>query len=387
MTTLEPGLGHEEAPILGELRLRYEATDNAVDKSVLRIRQALYLARTHRLPEAEGLPAEVREQWEAKGDNQQALKVHVWLWVLEGVLAFYRTSRTAGRTRLLQAHTAADRMGWRAERELSAAWLAHLAYVDNDYVGLLRWLPAAGLGTAALDESAARSSLTLACALQWFGHDALGAAWFARAREVARRTGDRAGIMAATANRTMLRLHDNWLAFVFAENLPHDTDALCQELNAILGYELLSGSASLQEQNEIARVRMSVMRGDDSQAHVQLARMAAAVERGSTGPLAIAVVIDAWLQGRRAEPAEAASALQRAEAAFAGAQALLDADDQATSRALMAQLANRAGQAQHGQALLGQAQAQRREVWSAFEPHRAALLALETEAAAHWPGA
>jgi hypothetical protein len=387
MTTLEPGLGPDEAPILGELRVRYEAADSAVDKTVLRIRQALYLARTHRLPEAEGLPAEVRGQWGDQGDNHQALRVHVWLWVLEGVLAFYRTSGSVGRTRLLQAHAAADRMGWRAERELSAAWLAHLAYVDNDYVGLLRWLPAAGLGTAALDESAARSALTLACALQWFGHDALGARWFGRAREVARRTGDRAGIMAATANRTMLRLHDNWLAFVFSERLPHDIDALRQELNAILGYEQLSGSASLQEQNEIARVRMSVMRGDDSQAHVQLARMAAAMERGSAGPLAMAAVIDAWLLGRQATPPDAQAALRRAEVAFAQAEASLDADDQASCRALMAQLARRAGEAEHAQGLLAHAQGQRSQVWSAFEPHRTALLALESEASAHWPGA
>lgn len=385
MSTAAPALTSEDPPILVELRLRFEATDDPVERTALRIRQALYLARTHRLPEADKVPAEVRAEWEGKGDNRQALRVFAWLWMLEGVLAFYRTSRPSEKTRLLQAHAAAEKAGWRAERELAAAWLAHMAYVENDYPALLRWLADTGLGTAALDESKARSSQTLACALQWFGEDGMAAAWFTRARDVARRTGDRAGIMAATANRAMLKLHDNWQAFCFGEPLPHDAEALRQELQAILGYEQLSGSASLQEQAEVARVRIAVMRDDEPQAQTQLSRMVSAEERRSQGTLAMAAVVQAWLAGRHAAPAQAQEAFALAQAVFERADPSgMDLDDQASCAMLIAQLARRAGQPARFEELYAGAQATREQVRAGLQPYRADLLALQALAEQHW---
>jgi hypothetical protein len=378
----------DEAPILVELRVRHDTTDDPVERAALRIRQALYLARTSRLPEAEALPDELRAHWQTRGDGPQALRVFTWLWVLEGVLDFYRTSRSTGRQRLLLAHAAAERAGWRAERELAAAWLAHLAYVDNDYPGLLRWLPASGLGTATLDESVSRSSQTLACALQWFGQADSAARWFVRARDVARRTGDRAGITAATANGVMLRLHDNWLAFCFDEPAVHDTETLRQELQAILGYELLSGSASLQEQNEVARLRLAVLRGDDVQAHAQLSQMAAARQRRSAGALTMAAVVAAWIEGRQGTPALAVVALHRAEAALAAAGPQdLDDDDRGACLALMAQLGRRAGDAAGAGRLTENARAARDRVRAALQPYQDDLRALEADASANWPAA
>ena len=386
MKPAAPNLAGEDAPILVELRVRLEATDDPVERAALRIRQALYLARTHRLPDAQALVPELREHWEQRGSAPQALRVFVWLWLLEGVLDFYTTSRTKGRTRLLQAQAAAGKAGWRAERELASAWLAHLAYVENDYPAMLAGLQDSGLGTAALEESMARSSQTMACALQWFGHSQLAGEWFARARAVALRTGDRAGIMAATANRAMLRLSDNWLSFAFGEALPHDAAGLRQELQAILGYEQLSGSASLQEQNEIARVHLAVLRGDDQQAMAQLSQMVSAQQRHSVAALTMAAVEQAWLQARQAKPLAAQSALQAAQQAMSkAASAGLDEDDAAACVALMAQLAQRAGDAVTAADLRRQAEAARARSMQVRAVHQADLLAVESEARAHWP--
>lgn len=115
--------------------------------------------------------------------------------------------------------------------------------------------------------------------------------------------------------------------------------------------------------------------------------MAAAQARRSAGTLAMAVVIDAWLQGRRASPGQAASALDRAQAALAGVTGSLDDDDRAACQALMAQLADRAGQAALAESMHTEARALREQVFAAFEPHRAALLALQADAAAVWPAA
>ncbi len=373
-----PGASDEDAPILIELRRRLEATDDPAERAALRIRQGLYLARTDRLLDAESLPAEVRAAW----SGQEDLRVYVWLWILEGVLAFYRSSRTRERQRLQQAQAAALKVGMRPEAELAAAWLAHFAYVDGNYPAMLRSLLDSSLGTAALDESVARSSLTLACALQWFGEEDLAATWFGRAREVARRTGDRAGIMAATANRLMLRLSDNWLNFAFGEPLRFEPVALRQELMGILGYEQLSGSASLQEQNEIALLRLNVIKGSEDKALALASEMSSAVQRHSEPALAIASVVRAWLLGRSADASHAAILLADALAAFQGP--LLDDDDAASCWALLAQLAHRAEQTAEAERLQTLAQLARQRYLGALEPLRAELLTVEREAVARW---
>ncbi len=379
MSTRAVGEDDQDAPILVELRLRLQATDDPVERSALRIRQALYLARTNRLQEAQSLPDEMRATWA----GQEELRVFVWLWILEGVLDFYKTSRTGGRARLMQACAAADKAGYRPEAELAAAWLAHLAYVDNDFPAMSRWLLASGLGTAALDESVARSSLTLACALQLFGLDAAATTWFARAREVARRTGDRAGIMAATANRVMLKLNDSWLDHVFGQPPRYEPESLRQELMGILGYERLSGSESLTEQNEVAQLRMAVLRGDMSVALTWAQSMSSARERHSTSALAMADVVLHWLQARQDGTAE--EALRRSDALQAAFSATgMDDDDAAGCLALMAQLARQAGLLDRARMLSEQAVVARQRFTGAIESRRQDLLELEREAAGRW---
>ena len=379
----KPGAGaapadEADAPILIELRARLEASVDPVERSTLRIRQGLYLARTNRLQEAQALPAEIRAQW----GGQEALRVYIWLWILEGVLTFYRDSRTSERTRLLQAHAAAAQADWRPEAEMAAAWLAHFAYVDSDYDAMSRWLLASGLGTAALEESVARSSLTLACALQLFGEEAMAGSWFARSREVARRTGDRAGIMAATANRLMLRLSDNWLNHVFAEPLRHEPESLRQELMGILGYEQLSGSESLTEQNEVARLRLAVLRGENEAALAMARSMSAAQERRSAPSLAMAHVIECSLLARRLSDAQAQDLwlLRLKDFVPEG----LDDDDAAGCYRLMAGVAQRCGEHDASERLRKQAQLLRARFLAALDRHRPELLAVTQEASARW---
>jgi hypothetical protein len=368
----------DDAPILVELRQRMAATDDPAERTALQIRQALYLARTDRLKEAESFPAEIRASWEGRED----LRVFVWLWLFEGVLSLYRDSLTDGRFRLLQAREAASKAGWRGEAELASAWLAHFAYVDGDYAGMLEGLLGSGLGTAALDETMSRSTLTLACALQWFGQEALAHPWFARARDMARTTGDRAGIMAATANRLMLKLSDNWMAFAFGESLPHAAEPLRTELLGILGYEQISGSASLPEQNEVALLRLEVLQGDHSAALALAGRMEAAKQRRSVPALTMAGVVQTWLRAQTPDTAEAETALTAALDQFA--PGVLDDDDAATCWALLSQVAQRIGRTDEAlrlRSLADQCRDRYRAPIAALTPE---LLRVEAEAAASW---
>jgi hypothetical protein len=373
-----PGSSPDDAPILVELRHRLEASDDPAERSVLQIRQALYLARTDRLKETEGLPAEVRAQWEGRED----LRVFVWLWLFEGVLSLYRDSLTDGRLRLLQSREAALRGGWRAESELAAAWLAHFAYVDGDYPAMIQGLVDSGLGMAALDETISRSTLTLACALQWFGQDAKAQTWFARARDVARSTGDRAGIMAATANRLMLKLSNNWMSFAFGEPLPHAPEPLREELLGILGYEQISGSTSLLEQNEIATLRLNVIKGDYGPALALTSAMDASQQRRSAPALAMAAVVRAWLQARELDPTACAPLVSDAVQRFQSN--LMDDDDAASCWALLSQAAKRAGQKREAQRLSALAEQSRARYRATMEPLLKDLLAIEKEASARW---
>lgn len=374
----EPGV--QDAPILVDLRQRLDVAVDPAERSALRIRQGLYLARTNRLSEATGIPAEIRAAWA----GQEDLRVYVWLWILEGVLDFYQTSRTAKRDRLRQAQAVAGRSGLLAEYQLASAWLAHLAYVDSDYEAMVQGLRAAGLGVASLVEATARSSLTLACALQLCGDEPRAALWFGRAREVARRAGDRAGIMAATANRLMLRLNDNWLSLVFGEQPPHDAVALRQELLGILGYEQLSGSESLAEQNEMAQLRLALLRGDDAAALGILRGLSAARDRRSAPSLTTAAVVEQWLLARAAhDPADALPHWERAQAAFSPQG--LDDDDQAACLALLSRTAQAAGCREAAQAAWSDACRARARFVAGLDAVRAGILAVEAQASEGWP--
>lgn len=368
----------DDAPILIELSRRLEATDDPIERCALRVRQALYLARTDRLSEVAALAAEIRSDWEGR----EELRVFVWLWLFEGVLTLYRDSLTHDRVRLLQAREAALRGGWRAEAELASAWLAHLAYVDGDYPAMIQGLLDSGLGTAALDESVTRSTLTLACALQWFGQEPQAQTWFARARDVARSTGDRAGIMAATANRLMLKLSDNWMSFSFGEPFVHAPQPLREELLGILGYEQISGSASLQEQNEVASLRLDIIKGDFAPALALASAMQVAQQRRSAPALEIARVARTWLLAADMEQPQAAALLKDTVERFQ--PALLDDDDAASSWALLAQVAQRAGQNTELLRLRLLAEQARSRYQATMQPQLPDLLALEREASARW---
>lgn len=379
MATSVPGDDGRDAPILVELRQRLDLTHDPIERATLRLRQGLYLARTNRWAEARAIPDEVRSGW----NGQEQLRVFVWLWILEGVLAFYETSATGGRIRLTQAREAARQAGFEAEAQLASAWLAHLDYVDNRFDEMLEALRASRLDGALLDETRARAALTLACALQLCGEHTLANDWFASARERSRLIGDRAGIMAATANRLMLKLNDNWLAFAFGERVPHDTAGLRQELHAILGYERLSGSESLREQNELSMLRLAVLRGDETGALGVARDMSAARDRRSRPALAMASVVEHWLAGRTPDAAVAREHLQAATALLQ--DVALDDDDSASCWALVAQLARAAGSEAQAEAALGHAQAARQRFVDDSEHVRPALRAMAQEAKASWP--
>jgi hypothetical protein len=368
----------DDAPILVELSRRLEATDDPVERCALRVRQALYLARTDRLEEVAALAADIRADWAGR----EELRVFVWLWLFEGVLTLYRDSLTHDRARLMQAREAALRGGWRAEAELASAWLAHLAYVDGDYPAMIQGLLDSGLGTAALDESVTRSTLTLACALQWFGQEPQAQTWFARARDVARSTGDRAGIMAATANRLMLKLSDNWMSFTFGEPLVHAQQPLREELLGILGYEQISGSASLQEQNEVATLRLDIIKGDFAAALALASAMQVAQRRRSAPALEMAGVARTWLLATHLDQPQAAALLKDAVERFQ--PGLLDDDDAASCWALLAQVAQRSNQTAESLRLRSLAEQARSRYLASMQPLLPDLLALEREASARW---
>jgi hypothetical protein len=127
---------------------------------------------------------------------------------------------------------------------------------------MVQWLEASHLDQAQLPEAACRASLVAAVAWQTCGEDKTATKWFGRARDIARSIGDRATIMASIENRALMRLDGLW---VLGHKSNISTNILIEvelELLSGLVYEIATGSNSFDLQGVVARIRVSVLKGD-----------------------------------------------------------------------------------------------------------------------------
>lgn len=366
-----------DAPLLEALRQQRAAATGEVDGAVLDIRMALYRARTEQLPEAQAVPEKIRADWAGR----EQIEVYTWLWILEAVIGWYQTSRTGQRTRLQQAYAAASRAGLSAPAGQAAAWLAHFAYNESDYPGMLRWLQASDIGRAALVETDARSALTLAGALELAGEASAAARWFGHARELSRQLGDRAGIMAASANGVMIRLNAAWLCHSMGDPMPHDPQALRTELMSALGYERLSRSVSLVEQNGTAQLRLAVLLGQRSEALALAQRLSDPAERHTPSTARAADVLGRVL-APRIDAQTARQAFEQGLRAFDPEG--LDDDDAAASWAWLARWARELGDPATSERLFEQARAARQRFERSIQSFLPGLREIEAAASAAW---
>jgi hypothetical protein len=247
-----------EAPLVENLLREVDACVDTDRRQVLLARLGIYYARSNRQDRARQIAADIR----AQGRFPSSPEIYAWLCILEELAAFYGSGDLKQRIRLERAFTVAKAAGLEALAQLSAAWLAHRAFVASDFAKFGEWLAKTGLKDAILDDARIRASLAVADAIQCLGDFEAANGWYAISRHCASRIGDRASILATMENRAAFRLDREWLHQIMKPAPEWSFGELERELMGGVAIETHTHAETLFEQVSIWKARLEYLRGD-----------------------------------------------------------------------------------------------------------------------------
>lgn len=325
-----------EAPLLTNLKKRMEGAASLKEWALARVQWALYLARTSRIDEAAKVPADIRQKFRGIEDPE----LFVWLWILDGVLVYYRSGLTSGRTYINRALALSKRLGREDLFEYASAWMSHVHYIDGDYRNSIKWLINSRVDSAVIPDAACRASMIAALSWQICGDGGIASKWFACAREIARSLGDRASIMASLENRALARLDRIWIDTCHHAPTSDTLDQVETELRSSLSYERVTGTDSLVDQGPIARLRIFVLRRDFPRALAALEELSADAGSSNLSMVRATPIVELWIRVEMGlvDRVDVAT-LKKMHADIAG----VDDDDAAVCLRYLSQLATRFG--------------------------------------------
>ena len=212
------------SPLLAVLEARIAAAADRRDAACLRAERAALLARHGQLVAARRELASLHAQHDVRGD---AL-VSAWLHLADGLALHFGASGAAARDKLGRALALGGAAAAPRVQALSAAWLAQLACLDEDFASTAKWL-SHSLAAAASDHHAARSraGLVAAQAWHWAGRLDMAQPWYRQAHLHATAEGDQAtlGVL----------MHDRaWLGALHARRASLADASRLEEARAVL---------------------------------------------------------------------------------------------------------------------------------------------------------
>ncbi len=188
--------------LLNALDARIRKTRNPVESACLRAERAALLARQGQLDAARAQLSALRTQF----DTRPHAIVSAWASLAEGLVAYFENLSSSARDKFMRALALSTAFNAAHIRALSAAWLAHLDYVDQRFDAMILNLSVARTEhVASSNDARSRASLVTAQAYHWADRIDLALPWYARARRYASEDGDEATLSALMHNMAWLR--------------------------------------------------------------------------------------------------------------------------------------------------------------------------------------
>jgi hypothetical protein len=264
-----------------------------------------------------------------------------WLCLVQGLIDHFSDLDPAARNHMMRAHALSSAARLRPLIALSAAWLAHMDYVQHDLAAMGRHV-AEALQEAAADDHAARAraSIVVAQAYHYGGRLDLAQPWYQRTREHATALGDQATLSALMHNRAWLSGNQARMASIFEPAASRaDSDRVRHALLSAesTGYfDARLGTASLGSLVPMLRAQLLLVQGEHAQAlALYEEHYSAAMQEGLERMKAVIVADMAWCKLRLGRTVEG---LADARAALASVDRGCDIDDLAVAQGRLAQL-------------------------------------------------
>jgi hypothetical protein len=167
------------SPMMARLDAALAASRHPVDTACVRAERAGLLARQGNLDEANAELQILRRDF----TDRPAAVVTVWICIVEAWIEQYSGRRLAGRDKMRRAQALSAAARLKPLQALSAAWLAHFGYLQDDFDDMAKYLTL-GLQLATPDHHAARGRAALVAASGYHRANRLDLAqpWYIRAR-------------------------------------------------------------------------------------------------------------------------------------------------------------------------------------------------------------
>ena len=246
--------------VLAHLDNAMAAERDPVRLACLRAERAGLWARHGHLEQARAELADLH----ARQERHASPALGAWLCLAEGLVDHFSDLDPIARDRMMRAHALSSAARLRPLIALSAAWLAHMDYVQHDLRAMGRHV-AEALQEAAADHHAARARacIVVAQAYHYGGRMDLAQPWYQRTREHATALGDQATLSALMHNRAWLSGNQARMASIFEPGAP-DADSE-QVRHALLSAESTGyfdarlGTASLGSLVPVLRAQLLVV--------------------------------------------------------------------------------------------------------------------------------
>lgn len=231
----------------------------------LRAERAGYLARIGQFDEVRAELAALHERY----DSRPNAEISAWLNLVEGLLIFSKEMGYAASDKVKRAHALSRAAGLVRLRALSAAWLAHLNFLEADVAAMSIHIgEALSLAEPSQFSTLCRASLVVAQGYHQGGRLDLALPWYFSARDNAISDGDDAMISALMHNMAWLRASNLRQQQLLGANDYGEGDYSLLSAQSTANYDLLVGVVSLQAHLPILRAKLFALNGRPAEAMV-----------------------------------------------------------------------------------------------------------------------
>ena len=250
--------GATPSRLIARLDAAIAAEPDPLQADLLRAERASHLARLGHGDEALADIAALH----ARHDTRPDARMSCWLAVAEGLASHFKDMGTQAADKLRRAQALSAAAGLKPLQALSAAWLAHLHYLQLDVPALARQVTDA-LALAAPDHHAARSraSLVVAQGLHFAGRIDLALPWYQRAREHANAEGDEATLSALMHNMAWLRAANIRKSSLTGASQHDEGEHALLAADSTWNFDVMVGATSLNSLVPLLRAQILTLEG------------------------------------------------------------------------------------------------------------------------------
>lgn len=327
--------------LLNNLDTAIAAATQPVQADCLRAERAGLLARQGQMAEARAVLSALQVQY----TRQPNVSVSAWLSLAEGFVSYFSDLNRGARDKISRAYALGTAARDTRLRALSAAWIAHIDYVDHDMEAMARRIGECfELAEPEHHAARARACLVVAQAYHYGGRFDSAQPWYAKARQHANTEGDEAMLSAVMHNMAGLLANESRQTVLRGVEDDAVTRRAMLGVESTGNFDALVGTGSLDALVPLLRAQVSSLQGRWADAvSLYEAHFSDGLLQGLDRMRAFLGADLAWC---RLQLGQTEGALKDALAADVAASHDRDVDDRAAAHSRLAQVFAQLGQAQ-----------------------------------------